>query len=68
MPKTAGLLEHSLADVSEGYGSATMALQFGALLSRAQGDERWDAFRTIFFPRILAKQHEDGAFACVCLH
>ena len=66
--RAAELMEHSLADVSEGHGSATMALQFGALLARAQGDERWDAFRRIFFPRILAKQGDDGAFDCVCLH
>jgi hypothetical protein len=52
--------------MSEGHGSATMALQFGALLSRGRGDRAWAAFRKIFLPRILAHQEPSGAFACVC--
>jgi len=54
--------------VSEGHGSATMALQFGALLARARGDRAWQAFRTIYFPRILEKQETNGACSCVCKH
>jgi len=52
--------------LSEGHGSATMALQFGALLSRGRGDRAWAAFREIFLPRILAHQEPSGAFTCVC--
>lgn len=66
--KAAAVVEGSLEDVSEGHGSATLALQFGALLSRAQGAERWKAFRTIYFPPILDEQYEDGSFGCVCMH
>jgi len=66
--KAAEVVERSLADVSEGHGSASMALLFGALLSHAQGDERWAAFRAIYFPRILAVQGEDGGFDCACRH
>jgi hypothetical protein len=54
--------------MSEGHGSATMALQFGALLSRVREEPRWWTFRGIFLPRILAHQENDGSFACVCLH
>ena len=52
--------------LSEGHGSASMALQFGALLSRARGPEAWNRFRQIFLPRILSSQEEDGSFKCVC--
>lgn len=52
--------------MSEGHGSATMALQFGALLSRGRGDRAWATFRRIFLPRILAHQEPSGAFTCVC--
>jgi len=52
--------------LSEGHGSASMALQFGALLSRARGREAWTRFRGIFLPRILNSQAEDGSFSCVC--
>lgn len=54
--------------MAEGHGSASMALQFGALLSKARGDEAWKTFRRIYFPRILASQDDDGAFRCVCLN
>lgn len=66
--KAAAVVEGALEEVSEGHGSATLALQFGALLSRAQGDERWSAFRTIYFPAILAEQSKDGSFGCICMH
>ena len=52
--------------LSEGHGSATMALQFGALMSRGRGDRAWATFREIFLPRILAHQEPSGAFTCVC--
>jgi hypothetical protein len=52
--------------MSDGHGSAAMALQFGALLAHARGDRAWAVFRRIFFPRILAGQEKDGAFLCVC--
>jgi len=52
--------------LSEGHGSASMTLQFGALLSRARGREAWTRFRGIFLPRILNSQAEDGSFSCVC--
>jgi len=51
--------------MAEGHGSATMALQFGGLLSRARGDRAWSAFRSMYFPRILAAQEKSGAFLCV---
>jgi hypothetical protein len=54
--------------MSEGHGSASLALLFGALLSKARGEEAWAEFRRVFFPRILAAQEDDGAFACVCKH
>ncbi|MFQ5503915.1 MAG: hypothetical protein ACE5F1_03850 [Planctomycetota bacterium] len=54
--------------LSEGHGSATLALMFGALLSRARGKETWNVFRRIYLPRILAEQEENGAFTCVCKH
>jgi hypothetical protein len=60
------VLDEALEDVSEGHGSAMMALQLGALLQRARGDEAWAKFRAIYFPRILAAQAEDGSFSCVC--
>ena len=53
--------------MSEGHGSATMALQYGALLADARGDAAWRVFRRIFFPRILAKQDENGVFECVAI-
>jgi hypothetical protein len=54
--------------MSEGHGSATMALQFGALLSRGREEPSWETFREIFVPRILSHQEKNGAFACVCQH
>jgi hypothetical protein len=54
--------------VSEGHGSATMALQFGALLARGRGDRAWQTFRAIYFPRILKEQAANGACSCVCKH
>ncbi len=54
--------------MAEGHGSASMALQFGALLSKARGEEAWKTFRRIYFPRILASQDDAGAFRCVCLN
>jgi hypothetical protein len=52
--------------LSEGHGSASMALQFGALLSRARGERAWRTFRSVFFPRILERQEKNGACSCAC--
>ena len=52
--------------MSEGHGSAAMALQFGALLARARGETAWQVFRRTFFGKIVAAQEESGAFLCVC--
>lgn len=52
--------------LSDGHGSAGMALQFGALLAAARGGKAWATFRKIFFPKILAKQNADGSCDCVC--
>lgn len=68
VPKAVEVVGPALEEASEGHGSATLALQFGALLSRAQGDERWKAFCAIYVPAILAEQDKDGSFGCVCLH
>jgi len=51
--------------MAEGHGSATMALQFGGLLSRARGGRAWKTFRSTYFPRILAAQEKSGAFLCI---
>ncbi len=53
-------------EVSEGHGSATLALMFGALLARARGDRAWSTFRRLFFARILDHQEPSGAFTCIC--
>ncbi len=50
---------------SEGHGSATMALQFAALASRARGDSAWSLFRRLYLPRILAHQEQNGGFTCI---
>ncbi len=52
----------------EGHGSATMALQWAALLARARGPEAWSTFRRTWFPRVLAAQKDDGSFDCACAH
>jgi len=54
--------------VSEGHGSATMALQYGALLARSRGDRAWQTFRAIFFSRIVNGQAPTGACSCICKH
>lgn len=54
--------------MSEGHGSATLALQWGALMSRARGAQAWKQFRGIFLPRILGHQQKNGGFTCVCKH
>lgn len=59
-------IDGSVEAFSQGHGSASMALQFSALLARARGETTWAAFRREYFPRILAAQHEDGSFDCVC--
>jgi len=51
--------------MSDGHGSATMALQYGALLANARGERAWRVFRRIFFPRILEAQETSGAFTCI---
>jgi hypothetical protein len=66
--KALDALDAQRESMSEGHGSATMALQYGALLSRARGDAAWQAFRSIYFPRILAAQEANGACLCVCRH
>lgn len=64
--KAAAAIDGHPEDLSEGHGSATMALQFGALVCRARGDATWETFKRIYFPRIVAAQDEDGAFDCIC--
>jgi hypothetical protein len=64
--KAEAVVDAHLEDLSEGHGSAMMALQLGALVCRARGEASWEAFKAIYFPRILASQDEDGAFDCVC--
>ncbi len=54
--------------MSEGHGSASMALQYSALACRVRGDAAWKRFRGIFFRRILDHQQEDGNFNCCCKH
>ncbi|MHC4952839.1 MAG: hypothetical protein ACYTGZ_03045 [Planctomycetota bacterium] len=54
--------------MSEGHGSATMALQFGALLARARGDLAWRTFRRIYLRRIIDHMDERGSCKCVCEH
>jgi len=51
--------------MSEGHGSAAMALQYGALLADARGPRAWRIFRQLFVARILAKQEDTGAFLCI---
>lgn len=52
--------------LSDGHGSAGMALHYGALLAATRGGEAWQTFRRIFFPKILAKQNKNGSCDCVC--
>ncbi len=51
--------------LGDGHGSAGMALGFGAVLAAARGNEAWATFRRIYFPKILAKQRENGGCDCV---
>lgn len=66
LAKALDALDEMPEDVSEGHGSAAMALCFGALTARTRGEKTWAAFRDHFFPLILAKQDNEGALACVC--
>jgi hypothetical protein len=65
LARAADYLDAHEGDVSEGHGSATLGLLYGALAARVRGDRTWRAFRERFFPRILAAQSEEGAFACI---
>lgn len=61
-------LETRTALLSESHGSATLGLQYAALLYRARGAEKWAEFRSTFFRRIVAAQGADGGFDCACRH
>ncbi len=64
--KALAAIDKSPEQLSDGHGSAAMALQFGALLAAVRGGAAWDTFRKIYFPKILAKQNKDGSCDCVC--
>jgi len=61
-----GFLTEHLEYASEGHGSSMLNLAHCALALKALDRGVWARFRAEFFPRILAAQDEDGAFACVC--
>jgi len=70
--KDAPVVEKALAAIdaqpemmSEGHGSAALALLYGGLLADARGERAWRTFRTLFFGKILEKQEKDGAFLCI---
>jgi len=59
-------IDASPQHLGDGHGSAGMALGFSAVLAAARGGKAWATFRRIYFPKILAKQAENGGCDCVC--
>ena len=57
-------IDKGFKELGEGHGSATLALQYGALLSKVRGAEVWKRFRDEYFPTILERQEKSGAFLC----
>ncbi len=66
--KALAMVDAHVAWGSEGHGSATLGLEYAALLARVRGGDAWAKFRAEFFPRILASQTADGSFDCACRH
>jgi hypothetical protein len=68
-PDVRGSLEFLLKRLdyaSEGHGSATLNLAHTAFALRLLDDLAFERFKSVYFPRILEKQGEEGSFDCVC--
>jgi hypothetical protein len=68
-PDFAGSVKHvrlRLEYASEGHGSSMLNLAQTALAMKVLGEDDWAMFRAEFFPRILARQAEDGSLRCIC--
>ena len=66
LAKAMAAMDGAMEALSEGHGSATLSLLYGALCARARGEATWKRFREIFFARLLEVQQEDGSFLCAC--
>lgn len=52
--------------LKEGHGSPCLNVMQSGMLFHLLGGDEWKHFKTEYFPRIIAKQGDDGGLACIC--
>jgi hypothetical protein len=52
--------------LKEGHGSPCLNMLHSGMLFHMLGGDEWKKFKEAYFPRIIAKQGDDGGLDCIC--